>query len=304
MKKLYGVTTAMITPFTRTGEVDYPALERLTDFLIRRGVQCLYPCGTTGEMYHLSAEERMRIAETVISRAAGRVTVYVHVGAMDPEETVALARHALKKGADGVGIVTPSFFGTTDRELYRYYETVSRALPDDFPVYLYNIPQCAANDLRPGVVRQLAESCSNVVGIKYSLPDLLRTDEYLHIREGFLVMHGTDRLFLPLLAMGCDGTVSGVSNVYPELFAAVYRAWLDGDIAKARRMQTIATEACNLLKSGENMSYFKIGLAHRGVDAGTMRAPLLDLPPEESDALLAALKEAESRWPKGLLIED
>ncbi|MCE5343305.1 MAG: dihydrodipicolinate synthase family protein [Eubacteriales bacterium] len=304
MKKLYGVTTAMITPFTQAGEVDYEAFERLTDFLIRRGVQCLYPCGTTGEMYHLSVAERERIAETVINQAAGRVTVYIHVGAMDQQETITLARHALENHADGVGIVTPSFFGVTDRELFHYYSTIAQTLPDDFPVYLYNIPQCSANDLKPDTVRRLAEDCPNIVGIKYSLPDLLRTDEYLHIRKDFLVMHGTDRLFLPLLAMGCSGTVSGVSNVYPELFVAVYKAWLAGDLKKAREMQTFATEACNLLKSGENMSYFKHGLMHRHVDGGSMRAPQMGLSVEENAKLMEELAEAESRWPKGLLIED
>jgi 4-hydroxy-tetrahydrodipicolinate synthase len=81
----------------------------------------------------------------------------VHVGAMRTEETVALARHALEKAPTAWGR-DPVVLRTTDRELYRYYETVSRALPDDFPVYLYNIPQCAANDLKPCVVRSLPKA--------------------------------------------------------------------------------------------------------------------------------------------------
>lgn len=132
----------------------------------------------------------------------------------------------------------------------------------------------------------------------------LTTDEYLHIKDDFQVMHGADRLFLPLLAMGCSGTVSGVSNVYPELFTAIYRAWQEKDILKARQLQTYANEACNLLKCGVNMSYFKFGLKHRGIPAGSMRTPHLDLTDEESNLLTNALIDAESRWPKDVLMQD
>ena len=80
MKKLYGVITAMTTPFTADNKVDVAALEAQTEYLIQKGVQCLYPCGTTGEMYLMSAEERELVAETVVKKAAGRVTVFIHVG--------------------------------------------------------------------------------------------------------------------------------------------------------------------------------------------------------------------------------
>ena len=85
MKKLYGVITAMTTPFTADNKVDVAALEAQTEYLIQKGVQCLYPCGTTGEMYLMSAEERELVAETVVKKAAGRVTVFIHVGAMDQD---------------------------------------------------------------------------------------------------------------------------------------------------------------------------------------------------------------------------
>lgn len=103
MKKLYGVITAMTTPFTADGKVDTAALEEQTEYLIEKGIQCLYPCGTTGEMYLMSAEERELVAETVVKKAAGRVTVFIHVGAMTVDETIRLAQHAHKIGADGRG---------------------------------------------------------------------------------------------------------------------------------------------------------------------------------------------------------
>ena len=87
MKKLYGVTAAMVTPFKESGEVDYDGVRQLTGMLIDKGVNCLYPCGTTGEMFRLSLEEREKIAETIIQTAAGRVTVFIHCGAMNEQDT-------------------------------------------------------------------------------------------------------------------------------------------------------------------------------------------------------------------------
>ncbi|WP_413734763.1 dihydrodipicolinate synthase family protein [Sodalis sp. RH21] len=294
MKKLQGITTAMVTPFNQDGSVNYESVGQLTEFLVTKGVHCLYPLGTTGEMLRLSEQERKRVAETVISRNNGRATAYIHVGAMSQAETLALARHAYDAGADGIGVVTPAFFGANDRELATYFINVARAVPDDFPVYLYNIPQCAANNLSAELAQQIAEQCPNVVGIKYSFPDYLMVNNYLAINDSqFSVVVGADRLFLPALAMGCDGVVSGVSCVYPEPFLAVYNAFVQGDIIAARRAQRIANKFCELLRNGSNMSYFKEGLKYRGIDAGVMRAPQLDLPADEITILRNKLEQLQ-----------
>ena len=94
MKKLKGVITAMTTCFDENDQVDVNGMQELTEFLIESGVNCLYPCGTTGEMHLLTVEERKLIAETVVNAAAGRVTVYIQVGAMTTKDTIELAKHA------------------------------------------------------------------------------------------------------------------------------------------------------------------------------------------------------------------
>lgn len=284
MKLLEGVVTAMVTPFDKSGDVDLSSIRRLTEFLVERKVHCLYPTGTTGEMFLLSVEERKKVARTVVETAAGRLTTYIHAGAMNLRDTLELVHHARDIGADGVGIVTPSFFSVNEREMEEYYISISRSVPDDFPIYLYNIPQCSANDLKPGTAARIADRCPNVVGIKYSWPDLLRTGEYLRIRNGgFSVVIGADRLLVPGLALGCAGTVSGVSCVCPEPFVAIYDAFRNGDLEQARRLQLAATAICETLKNGSNMAYFKAALAARGVEVGPMRSPLQELPREEAE---------------------
>ena len=288
MKKLYGVITAMTTPFTADGKVDTAALEEQTEYLIEKGIQCLYPCGTTGEMYLMSAEERELVAETVVKKAAGRVTVFIHVGAMTVDETIRLAQHAHKIGADGVGVVTPSYFTVNDRAMVEYYKTVCAALPDDFPVYVYVIPQLAHNDISAATMEQIAAACKNVVGVKYSFADMRRINEYLQVRNGnFSVVPGADDLFLPALVCGCDGVVSGCSGPFPEAFVAVYKAFQSGDLVGARKAQVAATELVKLMQFGGDMSIFKNILTFRGVTGGHMRKPLLDL----TDEQVAQLKQ-------------
>lgn len=292
MKKLYGVITAMTTPFDENDRVDTKSLEEMTDFLIDKGVNCLYPAGTTGEMYLLSEQERKLIAETVLKKAAGRVTVYIHVGAMTLSETIRLAKHAHEIGCDGIGVVTPSYFGVNDKAMVRYYKEISESVPDDFPIYLYSIPQCASNDLTPAVVQEIVSECKNIVGIKYSYADMLRVKDYLNINNGdFSVVFGADRLFLPALVMGCDGTVSGCSGPMPEHFVAVYKAYKEGNLKKALEEQKIANEICEIIKSGADMAIFKSVLTLRGLNGGHMRKPLIDLDENEKAELEANIQK-------------
>ncbi len=294
MKKLYGVTTAMVTPFNDAGQIDFDAVGKLTDFLISKGVNCLYPLGTTGEMLRLTVAERKAVAEKVVSQAAGRCVVYIHCGAMRQDDTIELVKHAESIGADGVGVVTPQFFGLNDREMETFYVAVSQSVSKDFPIYLYNIPQCSGNDLPTQVVERLVSKCENIIGIKYSYADMVRTIDYLRVKGGdFSVLHGCDSLFLPVLMMGCEGTVSGISGVYPEPFVAVYKAYLENNIEEAKRQQNIAINFIKALRAGSNMAYFKAGLIHRGIPAGHMRAPQLDLLDQEKNELIEQLKKYE-----------
>jgi len=292
MKKLYGVITAMTTPFDEEGNVDTAALERSVDFLIDKGVNCLYPCGTTGEMYLMTAEQRKEVAETVVRRAAGRVTVYIHCGAMDPEEVTELSLHAHAIGADGVGIVTPSYFNLDDRMMVEYYRGICARLPKGFPVYVYVIPQLAHNDISAETMQKIADACpDNVIGVKYSFADIRRMIDYCQVNNGdFSVVFGPDDLFLPALVMGADGTVSGCSSCIPEPFVEVWRLWKSGDMEGARMAQNIAIGMVKKMRYGADMSIYKTVLDDRGIGGGHVKAPLMDLAPEEAERVLESLR--------------
>ena len=127
-----------------------------------------------------------------------------------------------------------------------------------------------------------------MVGVKYSFPDMRRVNEYIQVRGGnFSVVPGADDLFLPCLACGCDGVVSGCSGPFPEAFVAVYKAFQAGDIEGARKAQVEATKLVKIMQFGGDMSIFKNILTFRGVTGGHMRQPLMDLTQEQ----VAQLKE-------------
>lgn len=292
MRKLSGVITAMTTPFREDGSIDYGSLRDQVDFLIQAGVDCLYPAGTTGEMLLCSVEERKQVAEAVIDQADGRVPVYIHVGCQTPADTIALAHHAVDAGADGIGVVTPMYFSLTDRALISYYESVCGEVPEDFPVYAYAIPQLAGNDLSVSVVREIRERCNNLVGIKYSYPNMTRIAEYLAIGDGFSVLPGADHLFLPALALGCDGVVSGCSGPQPEIFVAIKQLYDAGDLARARQAQLNANRLITIMRAGADISIFKYLLTRRGIAGGVVRPPLVQLPREEYEHIYAQIEQA------------
>ncbi len=287
MKLMYGVINAMTTPFNKDGTIDTRSLENQVDFQISKGTNCLYPLGTTGEMYLLSNDERKLVAETVIKKAAGRAVVYIHVGAMTTKDAVELAKHAKDAGADGIGAVTPSFFGASDRALFEYYKTIANTVGPDFPLYLYSIPQCSTNDISPALAAKIADECPNVVGIKYSYPDMVRILNYINIKDGkFSVLVGPDRLFLAGLVSGAHGCVSGCAGPMPEVFNAIYKAYQAGDLLKARDEQRRAIKIIDILKAGADMGIFKEVLRRRGIVANAlMRRPLLEITKDDADKL-------------------
>lgn len=296
MNLLNGVVTAMITPFTVDGKINLEKLEELVEFYIEKEINGLFPLGTTGEMFKLTLEERKEIAERIVKKVNGRIPVFIHIGSLDFNETIELAKHAEKIGASGIAAITPVYFGANDSVMKNYYETISKNVSADFPIYLYNIPQMSNNNLNAEIAKYLFENYPNIIGIKYSYSDLFTTYEYLLIGNNFSVFQGTDRCFLPALQIGCMGTVSGVSSVYPEPFVNVYKAYKNGDLRKAEFHQKIANEYATALGAGSDIAIFKSALKYRGFDVGNVKGPQVSLTKEEENVLFKKLSEIDAKY--------
>ena len=297
MQKLYGVVVPIVTPLTSDDKIDTESIKKLVDHCINHGVECLYPCGTTGEMMYLSLTERKLVAETVVKHTNGRIPVFVHVGAWSQADTIELARHAVAIGADGIGVVTPAFFKLSDRGLIDFYKAVAGSVPADFPVYLYGIPQNAVNDINAATAEAIAQACPNVVGIKYSFGDFTRMQQLMLVRnQTFSVLAGPDHMFAPFCSAGGEGVVSGNAMCIPEHYDQLWAAIQAGDNALATKLQRRTNVLNSVMCSINNIAAYKVILKNEGVIATTnMRRPMENLTPEQEAYLLATMEKLEYR---------
>lgn len=294
-KRMQGLVVAAITPMNEDGSIDEQGVASFAEFLINAGVHCIYPNGTNGESLLLTQAERERVAEIMVNTSHGRTPVFIQCGSMSTAEAASHAQHAVKIGADGIGIMTPAFFTVDDEALFQYYQAIIEPLPKDFPVYIYNIPSCTANDVSPALLGRLLNAFPNVKGIKFSKPDLMRAEDYLEQpdrRPDLLI--GCDSLFLQCLTLGGTGTVTGPGAIFYERFTRLYRQYNEGDLAGAIETQRKIVKTDRELAGIPGIPALKTLLKLRGViKTDVCRAPLRPLSESEHAALERVWKEYE-----------
>ena len=295
MEKLYGVVVPIVTPLTEDDKIDVESTKKLVDHCINNGIECLYPCGTTGEMMYLTVEERKLVAEIVVEHTAKRVPVFVQVGAWNQADTIELAKHAVAIGADGIGVVTPVFYKLSDAGLIDFYKAIAESVPADFPVYLYGIPQNAVNDINPATAEAIAQACPNVVGIKYSFGDFTRMQQFMLVRnQTFSVLAGPDHMFAPFCSAGGEGVVSGNAMCIPEHYEQLWEAIKAGDNALATKLQRRTNVLNSTMCAINNIAAYKVILKNEGVIATTkVRRPFENLTPQQEADLLEKMAQLD-----------
>ena len=291
MKRMYGIIVPMITPIKPDGSVDYESVESLSDYLVQKGVNCLYPCGTTGAFTYLTVEEREKVVESTIKGAKGRVNVFAQVGGGTTADAVRLAKHAVSAGADGIGLLTPTYYPLTDDEMEAYYLTVSKAVPSDYPIYMYSIPGLAINNMRPDLAKRIAEKTSNIIGMKYSVGSIVDLQRLVAIKDGtFDVMTSSLQMFHAAMSVGCKGIVSGVCHAYPEKMAVMYKSFVAGDIAKSLEISREMFPLVDCLAKQEMAKCYWLMNKNGAIRHNALRAPMMPITPETEASLTEALK--------------
>ncbi len=270
-----GVICPIVTPLKANGDINPDMIGPLVDFLIGKGVAGIYPLGSTGEGPLFTTAERKAVAAATVEAVAGRVPVIVHTGAMTSAETIELTRHAQSAGADAASVITPWYFMHNEAALEAHYRAVLEAAAG-FPVWLYNLPKFANNNLSAALVTRLARDYENCVGLKDSSGDLLTMCAVNHLQDGrFNTAIGPDNLILAGLALGLDCSVSGNSNHFPEIVTGIHEAFHAGDLAAAQRLQRQLKAASDVIGSAGWLTAVKGVLAERGLPVGGVRPPML-----------------------------
>jgi 4-hydroxy-tetrahydrodipicolinate synthase len=284
-----GVGTALVTPFTRSGEVDEAAVRRLARRQIDAGVHFLCPCGTTGENPTLTDAERLRIIEIVVEEAKGKLPVLAGAGGYDTRELIHIAREMAGRGVSGFLSVTPYYNKPTQEGLYQHYRAFAEST--SLPIVVYNVPGRTGVNVEPSTLARLAP-IPNIVGVKEASGNVSQMCEILRaVPADFLVLSGDDALTLPLMAVGGHGIISVAGNEIPAEMAQMAEAAERNDFAAARTIHAriLPLMSANFIES--NPQPVKYAMAAMGLVEEVFRLPMVSPKPETKEKIVNVLKE-------------
>ena len=284
-----GSIPALVTPF-KNGAFDRSAFADLVERQISGGSSALVPCGTTGESATLSHEEHREVVTLCVEVAAGRVPVIAGAGSNSTAEAVGLIEHAHSTGADAAMVVCPYYNKPNQAGLEAHFRAVAGAAK--LPIILYNVPSRTGCDLLPETVGKLA-SVENIVGLKDASGQLSRVSEHNALTAGqeFTQICGDDPIALGHRAMGGAGCISVTANVAPEHCAAMHKAFDEGDLAKAREIESRLNALHHAMFASPSPGPAKYVLSKMGLCAPDVRLPITD-PDEAAQAKIDAALEA------------
>lgn len=288
MREIQGIIVPILTPMNEDESINEVELRRQIDRLIGAGVSGIFPFGTNGEGYILSEEEKERVLAVCVEQTAGRVPVYAGTGCISTNDTIRQSQRAKELGADVLSIITPSFAAASQEELYEHYRAIASAV--ELPILLYNIPARTGNALAPATVERLSE-IDNIVGVKDSSGNFDNMLQYIERtrKRDFAVLSGNDSLILWTLLAGGKGGVAGCANVFPKNMVAIYRRFMDGDMAGAREAQDAIRLFRDCFRFGNPNTIVKAAVAMLGYPVGKCRAPFNRLSAEGEAAVRKAL---------------
>jgi 4-hydroxy-tetrahydrodipicolinate synthase len=287
---LQGTGVALVTPFNSKLEIDYDALGRVIDFVLRGGVEYLITLGTTGETPTLTKEEKISLINYTVEKAAGKVPVVVGIGGNNTSELIKDLKSFPLKDATAVLSASPHYNRPSQEGIYAHYKAMADASP--LPIILYNVPSRTGRNILASTVMRLAKDVPKIAGIKEASGDMGQCIQILKERpEDFLVVSGDDALALPQLACGMDGVISVAANGFPQKFSDLVRFCLKGDYKKAKTINDQLLEGYELLFSENNPAGVKAVLAEVGIIKNHLRLPLVPLSANMHQRLRAYLQK-------------
>lgn len=286
------VLTAMVTPFTVEGAVNYAIAEQLASYLADHGSDGLVVCGTTGESPTLTWDEEYQLFKVVQQAVSGKAKVIAGTGSNSTHEAIVATQKASKLGLDGSLQVVPYYNKPPQEGLYHHFEAIATAVPD-LPMMLYNIPGRTGQNMAVETIIKLSE-ISNILAVKEASGSL---DQASQIRratpESFSIYSGDDSLTLPLLAVGGSGVVSVASHIVGDQVQQMVQAFTHGQVQQATKIHLQLMPLFKALFATTNPIPAKAALNLQGWDVGSVRSPLYPASTEIVDRLKTVLKELD-----------
>ena len=281
--------TAMITPFTLAGRVDYNEAGRLAQHLVEIGNDGLVVCGTTGESPALETEEKLRLFE-IVKKKLPNATIVAGTGGNNTQHSVELTEQAARCGVDGILAVVPYYNKPTQDGMIRHFGAIAEST--ELPIIIYNIPGRTGANMLPATLRTLQDRYRNIAGVKDSTSDISQMTAVLRDRrEDFMFYVGDDHMFLPTLSIGGYGLIGVASHLCAPQFKQMMEAYDGGDVARAARIHRELAPLFSALFATTNPIPVKWAMGQLGWNVGECRSPLGKMP-EDLKTRLGGLLEA------------
>jgi len=290
MTPITGSIVALVTPMHEDGSVDYPTLQKLIDWHITEGTDCIGVVGTTGESPTVNVEEHCEIIRVSVEQAKGRVPIMAGCGANSTSEAIELTRFAKKVGADCQLQVVPYYNKPTQEGQYQHFKAIAEAV--DLPMVLYNVPGRTVGDMLHDTVLRLAQ-VPGINGIKEATGNIERAQWLIRdVPKGFAVYSGDDPTAVALMLCGGQGNVSVTANIAPRLMHELCVAAIAGDVRTAMDIQRKLMPVHKNLFVEANPIPLKWAMARMNLCGGTMRLPMTPLSASFEPVVEAALKSS------------
>ena len=283
-----GAGVAIITPFTKEGKVNYPALKTILEYQIAHGTDAIVICGTTGESATLSHEEHTEAIRFTVETVAHRIPVIAGTGSNDTAYALHLSNEAEKIGVDGLLMVTPYYNKASQAGLIKHYTYLADRVST--PIIIYNVPSRTGCDVKPETYAELSKH-KMIYAAKEASGNISSIAKTISLCEkDFTIYSGNDDQITAIMSLGGKGVISVLSNFAPQVAHDIAASALAGDFEQSRKLQIEYLELCNALFMDVNPIPVKQAMNMMGFDAGPLRMPLCEMN-EANTAKLKAVME-------------
>lgn len=276
-ERFHGLIAAPFTPMCDDGSLNMSAVKPYADMLVGQGVIGAFICGTTGEGFSMTIEERKAVAEAWVKASDGRLKIIVHVGTNCQKDSMALAAHAKDCGAYAIASIAPNFYKPACVEdLVGFFAPVAGAA-SELPFYYYNMPSMSGVSLPVDKFLELgSQRIPNLQGIKFTHNNLMEMNQCINLEGGrFEILHGFDEILLCGLVLGAKAGVGSTYNYAGKVYGELLEAFEDGDMAKARELQMYSVEIVKvIIRYGGGVIGGKAIMNLLGIECGECRSPL------------------------------
>ena len=286
----FGSIPALATPFSN-GRVAEDTFREFLEWQISEGSNALVPCGTTGEVATLTADEHRHVIATAVEVANGRVKVIAGTGTYSTAHSIERARAAADVGADAALVVVPYYNKPSQAGLAAHFLAIAEASP--LPIVVYNVPSRTVADISVETLAEIAKH-PRIVAVKDATGNLGRVSaQRIACGEDFCQLSGNDDMALGFNAMGGVGCISVTANVAPRLCSDFQKAMREArwDEALALQDKLYPLHAALFTDASPAPTKYALTRVRPGFPA-ELRLPLVEASDASRRAVDAALEHA------------